>query len=48
MTSLAESVSLDDEDEKEGFLDFITQALRWDPRERWTARKLSQHPWLDP
>jgi serine/threonine protein kinase len=31
---------------REEFSDFMSCMLRWLPEERWTARKLLQHPWL--
>ena len=28
-------------------VDFLTQALILDPDQRWSARQLLQHPWLE-
>lgn len=32
--------------DKEQFLDFVSSILKWDPKERPSARQLLDHPWL--
>lgn len=34
------------EGEREGLVSFLTPLVRWDPRERWSARQAANHPWL--
>ncbi len=38
--------SLEDDPEKEQFLDFVRGMLRWVPEERKTAKELLDDPWL--
>ncbi len=34
------------EGERDGLVSFLTPLVRWDPRERWSARQAAEHPWL--
>lgn len=34
------------DEEKSMFIDFVQKMIRWDPKERATARQLLEDPWL--
>lgn len=40
--------SIQDEDEKKQFLEFVRGMLRWVPEERKTAKELLEGPWPAP
>ena len=46
-TTIAETITSLEGEEKIAFLDFIQKMLRWLPEDRWTAKQLLEDPYLD-
>lgn len=44
--SLENSISRISGEDKRMFLDFVSRMLKWQPKDRSTAKDLLNHPWL--